>query len=113
LAARPVPLLEWNLQTAPAPPLQASGTVRFQPERPGQLHGFVGWFEVDLGGQWFSTGPEMPETHWAQTILHCPPEDLRPDGFRVDWSLEPDPDEPRHVVLRLTWGERRLAFRLE
>jgi precorrin-6B methylase 2 len=42
----------------------------FQFTRGGLLHGFAGWFRAELvPGQYLSTGPKDPETHWGQVFF--------------------------------------------
>lgn len=56
-------------------------------ERDGTLHGFCGWFEVDLAPQvTLATGPDAPETHWRQTYFPIRPFALR-EGDRIRLAL--------------------------
>jgi hypothetical protein len=39
----------------------------------GDLHGFLGWFDMRLGESWYSTSPSATATHWAQIYLPIDP----------------------------------------
>lgn len=41
----------------------------FSCEQEGDCHGWLGWFRMQLGEQWMSTGPEAPASHWSQVLL--------------------------------------------
>lgn len=113
LVADPVCLLDLDLTTASMDAATCEGELEFRFQRPAFVHGFVGWFDVCLAGEWFSTGPDHPETHWAQTYLPTSPGPSTSWTQPLRWTLSPDPDERRHLILQLLGHDTRLAFRLE
>jgi SAM-dependent methyltransferase len=106
-------MMDLDLRDAGAAAATASGSLRWHVDRPGSVNGFAGWFDVELAGAWYSTGPGEPESHWAQTYLPCRPRPVEPGPQILEWSLSTDPDEPRHLRMVLTWQGERLGFRLE
>ena len=66
---------------------ECSSEVEFETTKPGECHGFVGWFRMRLGKNWLSTSPEDPALHWSQVFLPLdPPIQLAPGdpvSFRV------------------------------
>ncbi len=62
--------------------------------RSAPVHGLLSWFELDLGGVWFSTGPEVPRCAWRQTFLPLEQViDVR-QGAPLDLSLHASPSPP-------------------
>jgi SAM-dependent methyltransferase len=39
----------------------------------GLCHGWVGWFQMQLGDQWLSTAPHAPKLHWSSAFLPLDP----------------------------------------
>ena len=64
----------------------------------GVCHGWMGWFEMQLGDHWLSTSPLEPKMHWSQVFLPLPePVSVRQGDFLAlnlkrpqfgDWSWE-------------------------
>jgi predicted RNA methylase len=48
-------------------------TVTITVESAGQLHGFIGWFDIAFGDEWLSTSPDAEPTHWSQAFLPVDP----------------------------------------
>ncbi len=44
----------------------------FSASNAGELHGFLGWFDIDFGHAWLSTSPQSKKTHWSQVFLPIP-----------------------------------------
>lgn len=44
-------------------------TVQIECDFEGICHGFLGWFQTRLGGEWLSTSPTAEKTHWSQVLL--------------------------------------------
>jgi SAM-dependent methyltransferase len=47
--------------------------LRFTISTGGECHGIAGWPEINLAGDWFSTAPELPATHWTPALLPLDP----------------------------------------
>jgi hypothetical protein len=74
----------------------------------GDLHGFLGWFDMSFEGQWLSTSPEAKATHWSQAFLPIDPVvkvtegDVlqlrlhRPEDGEWSWTLERDGSRSQH-----------------
>lgn len=61
-------LARCSIAEANAPP---RADFEFAPDVRAELHGFVGWFDVELvPGAWLSTAPADEPTHWRQTIFY-------------------------------------------
>lgn len=66
--AQPQSLTSIDLQTVRKHPRELSAEFTFS--RAGLLHGFAGFFRAELmPGQFLSTGPADPETHWGQVFF--------------------------------------------
>ena len=48
-------------------------TLSFTVTASGDLHGFLGWFDMSFEGERLSTSPEAPATHWSQAFLPVDP----------------------------------------
>jgi hypothetical protein len=91
------------------------GVVEFEIQRTGTLTGFGAWFNAHLSpGVDLNTGPECPETHWAQTVLFCEPLALKAgERLSVAYRLDRHPDEPRFALFELEWAGRSSRYQLE
>lgn len=63
----PVGLTELDFATA----VNAScdSEVQVQVEHAGACHGWLGWFQIKLADEWFSTSGEAATTHWRPVFL--------------------------------------------
>jgi precorrin-6B methylase 2 len=59
----------------------------FHIQRKGILHGVAGWFEAELAGQWLSTAPDHPKTHWKQAFFPFREPISVVRGDVLDWSV--------------------------
>ena len=103
LIAEPASLVTLNLATCGRDDPYGRGQVAFEIERKAMLDGFAGWFTIGLSDDvQLDTGPHRPETHWSQTYLAFDPMPVSPgDVVQVEFSLERDPEEPRHMKVSL------------
>ncbi|MDF1700002.1 MAG: class I SAM-dependent methyltransferase [Planctomycetota bacterium] len=94
------PLLHMDLDAAQSTHCRA--TTEFSLTTDGSLHGWLGWFRMQLGEAWLSTSPFEPLTHWGSAFLPLPQAQdghagdaagfslLRPPGGPWSWT-EPHP----------------------
>jgi SAM-dependent methyltransferase len=86
LLAPPATLQELDFYTATAAEVNAELTVTVAGA--GVCHGWLGWFDMDLGLQSLSTSPLSPPLHWGQVYMPLPePATLRP-GQEIGFSLQ-------------------------
>lgn len=88
------------------------GNVKFNVSKNDVLHGFACWFKVDFNGpvcHTLDTSPEMPETHWKQSVILLPDALLVSKGEEVlcNLYLQQDPGTPRryNISLEIPEGE--------
>jgi len=67
LLAPPTCLLELNFMTATQAACDSSIELLLRED--GELHGWLGWFEMRLGENWLSTGPDAEPTHWRPVFM--------------------------------------------
>ena len=77
-------------------------------ETSGVCHGVLGWFDMQLGDESFSTGPEAEPSHWSQAFLPLDPplqvsagqvihfELDRPEFGEWTWALTHEGKRQRH-----------------
>ena len=82
--------------------------LRFEISTNGECHGIAGWPEINLKGDWFSTAPGLPATHWTPALLPLDPpikvkrgDELfltltRPPKGDWTWRIEIDGIEQTH-----------------
>jgi len=107
--------VELDLLTASVEDVRFEGQLEFVPVRDGVLNGFCVWFEVELSPSVIlDTGPNSPETHWAQTYMSFSPRPVRAGEqveVNVDFSFDPDPTAVLQCVdLRLDVDEHELSY---
>lgn len=71
LLAEPAMLKTMNFLSATAADCNDSATVTTT--RAGPCHGWLGWFDMQLGAEWLSTGPAAAQLHWRQAFLPVDP----------------------------------------
>ena len=65
-----------------------SSRVVLKVAQAGTCHGILGWFDIQLGERWLSTGPDAEPTHWSLAFLPLdPPLELK-NGDAVDLELD-------------------------
>lgn len=111
-------LLELDLLTTAAEDVRFEGQLEFIPVRDGVLNGFCVWFEADLSpGVLLDTGPNCPETHWAQAYMSFWPRPVRAgERVQVDVDFSYDPNSSavqRHVDLHVGVGEYEQSYEIE
>ena len=91
------------------------GTVTFEIQRDAIFDGFAGWFTCALtDGVPLDTSPHRPETHWSQTYFSFAPVHVKAgDRFEVDFGLIRDPEEPRHLQVRIDAAGQGRTFTVE
>jgi len=67
LLAAPACLMEMDFMTATR--AECDGAVELPVIEGGECHGWLGWFDMRLGGQWLSTAPDADPTHWRQVFM--------------------------------------------
>lgn len=65
--AAAVELMELDFTTAATASCDSEVVVEI--EQDGTLHGWLGWFQMRLGGEWLSTSGEPYVTHWSPVFL--------------------------------------------
>jgi predicted RNA methylase len=71
------------------------GVLRFVMQRAATIHGFAGWFELELSeGVKLSTAPGKEKTHWKQAFFPAWPSVQVVRGDVLDLSLEVTPQDP-------------------
>lgn len=110
--ADPTTLVALDLTSAEADDPFVEDTVRFTAMRDGVLSGFVGSFVATLApGVVLDTSSDFPETHWSQTYFAFAPRAVRAgEELTLHYRLARDEDEPRHLRIDLTVGERTLSY---
>ena len=95
------PVLELDLGSATVEDFFFDASVRLPVERSGHLHGFGGWFAVELApGIRLSTGPYDPPTHWRQSFFPVRPFSVKA-GDILDLRMKAEAKE---------YGDRRLPL---
>lgn len=99
-------LLELDLASANSAACRVD--VVLETSRQGTCHGLLGWFDIQLGQEWLSTGPRSQPTHWRLAFLPLdPPLDVdkgdllsvrldRPEFGEWTWSVACGPETRRH-----------------
>jgi hypothetical protein len=59
-----------------------------QVDRDGTCHGILGWFDMRLGDEWLSTGPQARRTHWSMAFLPLDPPLALKQGERLQFQLD-------------------------
>jgi len=114
------PLLHMDLDAAQSTHCRA--TTEFSLTTDGSLHGWLGWFRMQLGEAWLSTSPFEPLTHWGSAFLPLPQAQdghagdaagfslLRPPGGPWSWTTTLDGRVFRQSTFRAaTLSPARLA----
>lgn len=94
-------LLELDCARASGQDFFFEQVVTLEIERDGTVHGFGGWFDVDLSpGVTLSTSPWAPATHWRQSFFPVRPFRVRRgDLIELEFSARPK-----------QYGDRRLPL---
>lgn len=111
-------IVDIDLLTASAEEVRFKGQLEFVPARDGVLNGFCMWFEAELSPSvTLDTGPNCPETHWAQSYMPFSPRPVRAGEqvkVDVDFTFDPDPNAILQCVdLRLGVGEHELSYEID
>jgi protein arginine N-methyltransferase 1 len=106
----PVTLQEFDLQTAASADCCCS--VEMKVSTAGTCHGILGWFDMQLGERWLSTGPEAAPMHWSLAFLPLEPpvefeegqrvglELIRPEFGDWTWTVSWDGGRQRHSTFQ-------------
>lgn len=65
--APPGQLLELDFHTASHTDCDCE--LSFRADHPGEMHGWLGWCDMRLGTDWYSTSPQAAATHWSPVLL--------------------------------------------
>ncbi len=65
--ADPATLMELDFTRAAS--TACDHAVETTANRAGDCHGWMGWFDMHLAGEWLSTGPEATPLHWCPVLL--------------------------------------------
>jgi predicted RNA methylase len=60
-------LMDMDFMTATK--AECDSTVELSVKEGGKCHGWLGWFDMRLGQEWLSTGPDADSTHWRQVFM--------------------------------------------
>ena len=63
----------------------------YEVSQSGLCHGWLGWFSIDLAGEWLSTSPRDAALHWSAVLLPLDPPLVFEAGERVTFSLHRAP----------------------
>lgn len=58
-----------SLDFTKASSARVDGDCAFEISAPGRVDGFLGWFDMNLAGDWLSTGPDAAAVHWSHAFL--------------------------------------------
>jgi SAM-dependent methyltransferase len=103
LLCEPVTLHEIDFATASTATSRASVDVPVQ--RAGTCHGILGWFDMLMGDDWCSTGPDADPMHWSLAFLPLDPPLEFQAGDRV--VIELDRPEFGEWTWSVTCGKKR------
>ena len=113
LLSLPVQLQELDFMTTKV--AECRGRVDISVSRSGTCHGLLGWFDMQLGDTWLSTGPDAEPMHWSEAFLPLdPPLELsagetvqfeleRPEFGEWTWTVTRGSDRQRHQHSGPTW----------
>jgi predicted RNA methylase len=62
--------------------------LTYKIEESGLCHGWVGWFAMQLGDKWLSTGPHEPPLHWSAAFLPLDPPLELAVGEEINFKLQ-------------------------
>ena len=74
-------------------------------------HGWIGWFDLQLGDQWLSTAPHEPKLHWSPAFLPLDPpinfvegeqvrfRIIRPPLGNWSWIVETENTKQKHSTI--------------
>lgn len=65
--AVPATLMELDFYTATSAACDTS--LELTLTQGGICHGWLGWFQARMEGEWFSTGPDDEQSHWSQVFM--------------------------------------------
>ncbi len=65
--AAPAALIDMDFTTASR--AECDSEVEVEVQQSGSCHGWLGWFQIRLGEEWFSTSGEFDNTHWRPVFL--------------------------------------------
>ncbi|MFT7221601.1 MAG: putative RNA methylase [Candidatus Azotimanducaceae bacterium] len=81
------PLLLQSIDFYHASEAACRAKVKFVATHDAVVHGFLGWFDIELGEARLSTAPDCPSTHWSQAFLPVEtPFDVR-QGDEIGFEL--------------------------
>lgn len=103
LLSQPVQLQALDFTTAKV--AECRSQVEIPVERSGTCHGLLGWFDLQLGDAWLSTGPDAEPMHWSVAFLPLDP----PLELTVGETLQLELDRPEFG--EWTWTVTRGAQR--
>lgn len=75
-------------------------------DRPGTIHGFVGWFDLELAPKvMLSTSPKNPKTHWKQAFfpIQTPISVIKNDITEVQVLVKPKADNSDDTIIQYTY----------
>jgi hypothetical protein len=84
--ANPVALMELDFNTATK--AECDSQVDLVVEQDGLCHGWMGWFQMRLAGEWLSTSGEPQPTHWCPVFLPLEQPIHLKAGDRLEFSLK-------------------------
>ena len=71
--------------------VEVSATRTLPAARDGVVHGILLWFELELAGSWFGSGPLAPPSAWQQTLFPLATPIAVTAGAPIDVALQAAP----------------------
>ncbi|MCZ6501277.1 MAG: class I SAM-dependent methyltransferase [Gammaproteobacteria bacterium] len=62
--------------------------INFETRQTGVCHGWIGWFDLNIGEEILSTAPEAEKTHWSQVFLPLQTPVNLEKGCELSFKLE-------------------------
>jgi len=62
--------------------------INFETQQTGICHGWIGWFDLNIGHEILSTSPEAEKTHWSQVFLPLQTPINLEKGCELSFKLE-------------------------
>ena len=84
--AAPVALMELDLSSATS--ARCDSRIDVSVEQDGVCHGWLGWFQMLLADEWFSTSGEHETTHWRPVFLPLATPLLVKAGEQLGFALQ-------------------------
>jgi len=119
IATEPAVIKDIDALTCQVSDLEFAANFSLKCMRDAELTGIVGYFTTDFHKNCknkvsFSTGPEVPPTHWEQAIMFLPKPLSVKSGASIDGRIiyKKHPKDSRGIILSLTLGKQTMKYTL-